>query len=113
MTKIEEVIDNAIHFHWIEGADTGDDKSRVILRQTILSALDAAGYAVVPKDPDETMLEKGRKAWKAQRLHVSHQGSDEFMTCGVIYRAMIKAAKGEWPTNAKSPRRRGGDEGAC
>lgn len=43
-------------------------------------------------DPTEQMLEAGRKAWKKPRLHVSHAGSDEFMTCGVIHRAMIEAS---------------------
>ena len=57
-----------------------------------VAALVEAGFAIVPREPTEAMFEKGRKAWKAPRLHVSHTASDEFMTCGVIYRAMIEAA---------------------
>jgi hypothetical protein len=56
------------------------------------AALVEAGFVVTPREPTEAMFEKGRKAWKAPRLHVSHTASDEFMTCGVIYRAMIEAA---------------------
>ena len=58
-----------------------------------LSVIREAGGAVVPADPNEAMLEAGRKAWKAKRLHLSHAASDEFMTCGVIYRAMIAAIR--------------------
>ena len=57
------------------------------------AALVEAGFVVMPREPTEAMFEKGRKAWKAPRLHVSHAASDDFMTCGVIYRAMIKAAE--------------------
>lgn len=39
------------------------------------------------------MLEAGRKAWKNPRLHVSHVPSDELMTCGTIYTAMIERLK--------------------
>jgi len=44
------------------------------------------------KEPTPEMLESGRKAWKKPRLHVSHTMSDEFMTCGVIFAAMLAAS---------------------
>lgn len=61
-------------------------------------AIDLAGVSVtavldeIQLATDE-MLEAGRKAWKKPRLHVSHVPSDEFMTCGTIYTAMINRLK--------------------
>lgn len=77
-------------------------------RAIILAFLNEAekdGWVMVPRDAGETMLEAGRKAWKAKRLHVSHAASDDFMTCGVIYRAMVK--EGSLPL----PRMPGADQG--
>ena len=44
------------------------------------------------RNPTAEMLERGRKAWKKPRIHVSHSASDEFMTCAVIWGAMLDAA---------------------
>jgi hypothetical protein len=49
--------------------------------QTVLAALDAAGYAVVPKEPTEAMTEAASGAW------YQHRSSTE------MYRAMLTAAK--------------------
>ena len=73
---------------------TGCEHGTCACHSAALAAAETALTFVLANlfEPTEQMLEAGRKAWKRPRLHVSHTGSDEFMTCGVIHRAMIEAS---------------------
>lgn len=90
---LKKYVGAAEHAHWADcsSRDTYDWMYNAIL--AFLNAAEKGGWVMVPREANETMLESGRKAWKTKRLHVSHAASDEFMTCGVIYRAMLDAAK--------------------
>ena len=83
------------NYEWAElGALMAAALTATGLTEAQLEGLANGELVIVPRDPTEKMLEAGRKAWKKPRLHVSHTGSDEFMTCGVIFRAMLAAKEG-------------------
>lgn len=90
---LKKYVGAAEHAHWADcsSRDTYDWMYNAIL--AFLNAAEKDGWELAPMEATDTMLEAGRKAWKARRLHVSHAASDGLMTCDVIYRAMLDAAK--------------------
>lgn len=65
------------------------DASLTMAAQSILVALDAAGYQIVPKEPTPDMISAGsdHKRWGRE-----HFGDPGYAPCGNIYSAMLAAA---------------------
>jgi hypothetical protein len=63
--------------------------------EQILTALEAAGYAIVPVEPTEEMAEAATVAIMKPRMHVNHTRSDRRADACIAYRAMIQSAKSE------------------
>jgi hypothetical protein len=85
-----EVIARAMLDLVVPGASWGDQWKFVHRKLTddaaaILAALDAAGLAVVPKEPTEEMQIAGTEQWLTVRAMEDR--------AAVIYRAMLAAAK--------------------
>ena len=72
--KLEAMLPGAVDVNW---------QDHVALAQAALTAITEAGYAVVPVEPTEAMLEQGSR------------GGD-IPYSGEVWDAMIKAAQGGW-----------------
>ena len=58
--------------------------------KSLLNALEAAGYAIVPVEPTEKMLEySALNSWQHVESHEGYQNEKG------VYRAMIQSAKGK------------------
>jgi predicted CoA-binding protein len=86
--KIIEVISNTIF-----QSDMEDDCEDI--GASVLTALEAAGYAIVPVEPTEEMAEAATVAIMKPRMHVNHTRSDRRADACIAYRAMIQSAKSE------------------
>jgi hypothetical protein len=70
--------------------DAGLDSFDLALK--MIAPIAAGTHVIVPLHSTDKMLEAGKKAWRKPRLHVRYLPADDFMTCAVIYEAMLAAA---------------------
>lgn len=81
---------------WLEAECCGDEESDKHMAHVALTTLEAAGYVVVPKAPNNAMLKAAAKSMSPEK-----RPTKKWVSCSekhaIRYRAMIAAglAKGE------------------
>lgn len=91
------VAESATHRSWSDIDERGREQWRARFRDALTRALTAAGWAVVPREPTEAMLDAGNAAWWRKTRDImapspTEHPDDGDGPLGYAYRAMLAAA---------------------
>ena len=92
MSKLVEIAARACAKYERYAYFPGEDGHHDELAQAMLDALAAAGYAVVPIEPTEAMLQGGGRAYDYPSTFMGGASKQSLKTIPRIYSAMIAAA---------------------